>query len=68
MLKMKDLRSESSEELDVKHHELSREIYTLRSQQLDAKDQKKHLIRQKKREIARILTLKKERQLEERKE
>jgi large subunit ribosomal protein L29 len=67
MTKMKDLRNESTEELDVKHQELSKEIYSLRSQHLDSKDQKIHLIREKKREIARILTLKKERQLEERK-
>lgn len=66
MLTMKDLRDEKDEELDVKHRELSKEIYILKSQQSDAKGQKTHLVTQKKREIARILTVKKERQLAER--
>jgi len=67
MLKMNDLRNEKDEELDHKHLELSKEIFALRSARLDAKDQKTHLISQKKREIARILTVKRERQLGENK-
>lgn len=66
MAKKKNLRDESLEELGVKHQTLSKEIFALRSETLDSKGQKTHLIRQKKREIARILTIKKERELEER--
>lgn len=60
MLKAKDLRDEKAEELDVKLEVLQKEIFELRSQKLDTKTQKTHLIGQKRKEIARILTVKKE--------
>ncbi len=63
MLKAKDLKSESDEELDVKLETLLREVFELRSQTLDSKTQKTHLIGQKRKEIARILTVKKEKEL-----
>lgn len=63
MYKANELRSESSEELDVKLDTLHREVFELRSERLDSKTQKTHLIRQKRKEIARILTIKREREL-----
>ena len=60
MSKAQDLRSESEEELDVKLEALRREVFELRSQKLDSKTQKTHLIGQKRKEIARILTVKNE--------
>jgi large subunit ribosomal protein L29 len=58
MLKAKDLRNESAEELDVKLASLRQEIYNLRSEQLENKSKQTHLIGQKRKEIARILTVK----------
>jgi large subunit ribosomal protein L29 len=63
MYKASELRNESEEELDVKLVSLSKEIFELRSERLDSKTQKTHLIRQKRKEIARILTIKREREL-----
>lgn len=60
MLKAKDLRNEENEELSIKLENLQKEIFELRSQRLDSKTQKTHLIRQKRKEIARILTVKNE--------
>lgn len=63
MLKAQDLRNESAEELETKLDVLRKEIFQLRSQKLDSKTQKTHLIGQKRKEIARILTVKREREL-----
>lgn len=63
MYKASDLRNESAEELDVKLDTLRAEIFELRSERLDSKTQKTHLIGQKRKEIARILTIKREREL-----
>jgi large subunit ribosomal protein L29 len=60
MMKAKDLRSEKEAELDAKLDTLRKEVYELRSEKLDSKTQKTHLIGQKKKEIARILTVKRE--------
>ena len=57
MLKAKELRDEGVEELNLKLSELRAEIFDLRSERLDSKSQKTHLIGQKKKEIARILTI-----------
>ena len=57
MLKAKDLRDESREELELKLEANRVEIFNLRSQKLDSKTQKTHLIGEKRREIARILTV-----------
>ncbi len=65
MLKAQDLRGEQSEELEIKLGELRKEIFELRGQKLDSKTQKTHLIGQKRKEIARILTVKRERELKE---
>jgi large subunit ribosomal protein L29 len=63
MLKARDLRNDSEEELGTKLEQLRREIFQLKGQRLDSKTQKTHLIGQKRKEIARILTVKKEREL-----
>ena len=54
MLKAKDFRGESVEELQAKLVGLREEIFKLRSERLDGKMQKTHLIGQKRKEIARI--------------
>jgi large subunit ribosomal protein L29 len=64
MLKAQELRNESSEEIENKLETLRKEIFELRSQKLDGKTQKTHLIGQKRKEIARILTVKREQELE----
>ena len=64
MLKAQELRSESSEEIENKLVTLRKEIFELRSQKLDSKTQKTHLIGQKRKEIARILTVRREQELE----
>jgi large subunit ribosomal protein L29 len=63
MYKASDLRNESTEELDVKLDTLRKEIFELRSERLDSKTQKTHLFRQKRKEVARILTIMREREL-----
>lgn len=64
MYKANDLRSDSLDELELKLEALRKEIYELRSQQLDNKSQKIHLIGQKRKDIARILTIQKQKELE----
>jgi len=63
MLKAQELRNESDEELVIKLEQLRKEVFQLRGQKLDSKTQKTHLICQKRKEIARILTVRKEREL-----
>lgn len=57
MLKTKDLRNESDDELNARLSTLRKEMYNLRSEQLENKSKQTHLIGQKRKEIARILTL-----------
>ena len=57
MLKAKELRDESVDELEAKQKTLRQEIFDLRGDSLDGRSQKTHLIRQKRKEIARILTV-----------
>lgn len=64
MYKASELRNETDDELDLKLDSLSKEIFELRSERLDSKTQKTHLIRQKRKAIARILTIKREKELE----
>ncbi|MCH9704312.1 MAG: 50S ribosomal protein L29 [Chlamydiae bacterium] len=56
-MKAKDLRDESIDELEAKQTALRAEIFELRSERLDGKTQKTHLIGQKRRDIARIKTV-----------
>ena len=64
-MKGSELRNESPEELDLMLENLKKEIFELRSQKLDSKSQKTHLIAEKRKDIARILTLKREMELKE---
>ncbi len=64
MLKAKDIRAESDDEIIIKLESFKKEIFDLRSQKLDSKSQKTHLISQKRKEIARILTELRKRELE----
>ena len=64
MLKAKDLRNDSIEELEAKCAGLRAEIFGLRSERLDSRTQKTHLIREKRKEIARIKTVLVEKQNE----
>lgn len=63
MLKAQEVRETSDEELGTKLEQLRKEVFQLRSQKLDSKTQKTHLIGQKRKEIARILTEKRKREL-----
>jgi large subunit ribosomal protein L29 len=68
VLKANEIRNQSDDELILKVLELRKEIFDLRSQHMDSKSQKTHLIRQKRKEVARILTCQNEkRRAEERK-
>jgi large subunit ribosomal protein L29 len=63
MLKAKDLVNESAEELEIKLETLRKEIFQLRGQALSKKTPQTHVIGQKKKEIARIMTIKRQREL-----
>lgn len=63
MGKIEELRNENSEELEVKLVTLKKEIFKLRSEQLENKSKQTHLIGAKRKEIARILTIKKQREI-----
>lgn len=63
MLTAKDLIEESEDELQNKLITLKKEIFEIRSERLDAKTKQTHLIGQKRKEIARIMTVINERKL-----
>ncbi len=63
MNKASELRNESDEELDLKLDTLHKELFELRSERLDSKTQKTHLIKEKRKDVARILTIRREREL-----
>lgn len=63
MDKKDELRSAAKEDLCLKLEALRQELFRLRSERLDSKTQKVHLIRQKRKAIARILTIQREREL-----
>ncbi|MCH9627621.1 MAG: hypothetical protein S4CHLAM2_12620 [Chlamydiales bacterium] len=63
MNKASELRNESDEELELKLDTLHKELFELRSERLDSKTQKTHLIKEKRKNVARILTIKREREL-----
>lgn len=64
MLKAKDLTAQRDEELEALLAASKQEIFDLRSRKHEAKTQKTHLIGEKRKEIARILTVKRERELQ----
>jgi len=62
MKKISEWRDQSSEELEHQLRELSKEIFTLRNTfKMTRKIEKSHLIKEKKRTRARIMTLLRER-------
>lgn len=63
MTKASDLRAQSAEELEVACLDARKELFNLRnSLQRDKKLEQPHLLRSKKREIARLLTILNEKQ------
>lgn len=64
MLLAEKLRDQSEEELNAQCDDLSKEIYQLRNEfKITRKIEKSHLIRDKKRDRARVLTVLREREL-----
>jgi large subunit ribosomal protein L29 len=58
MLKAKDLRDQSQEELQATINDTQKELYDLVGQfKLTNKMEKPHLLRQKRRDLARLLTV-----------
>lgn len=68
MRKTVEFRDMSNEELDATYQDLLKEVYHLRNEfKQSRKLEKPHLIPQKKKEIARLLTVKHEKQLAKKK-
>ena len=64
MLKAKDLRDQSIEELEATQRDLTKELWELvNAAKHTKKVEKPHLINQKKKDIARLLTVINEKQL-----
>jgi len=58
MLKMKDLKNQAVEELEAQVRDLSKEIYDLKCEmRITRKVEKPHMVREKKRDRARLLTV-----------
>jgi large subunit ribosomal protein L29 len=58
MTKAKDLRDNSIEELEASYSDIRKELFDLKnSRERDKKLEKPHLLRAKRREIARLLTI-----------
>lgn len=64
MLKAKDLINQSVEELEAQYEDLSREIFELLNElKLARKLDKPHLLKEKKRDRARVLTVLRQKQV-----
>jgi large subunit ribosomal protein L29 len=64
MLKARDLIGQSDEELEAGYHDTCKEIFALRNElRLSRKLEKPHLLREKKRDKARILTVIRQRKM-----
>jgi len=57
MLKAKELRDQSAEELELMYHDTMHELFELVNQAKLEKPEKPHLIWQKKKLVARLLTV-----------
>lgn len=58
MDRMKEFRDQSVEELQALYHDLSQEVYEMKNEiSTTRKIEKPHLLRKKKRDRARVLTL-----------
>lgn len=64
-LKASEIRNESEEDMTLKVRTLREEIFHLRSVRGENKNQKTHLIGEKRKEIARILTCQNEKRKKE---
>ena len=65
MLKIKDLREHSPEELQTKHDDLCREIFQLMSElKISRKLEHPHELKAKKKDRARILTVLRQKQIQ----
>lgn len=62
MSKASEYRDASVDELEITLETLHKEIYEQRSEKLDGKTQKTHLIRQARKNIARIKTILREKE------
>ncbi len=62
MLKAKELRDQTVEELELMYHDTMHELYELVYQAKMEKPEKPHLMRHKRKLIARLLTVLKEKQ------
>ncbi|MES2122391.1 MAG: 50S ribosomal protein L29 [Chlamydiota bacterium] len=63
MVKAKDLRDQTVEELSLQHRDLSKELFLLRNEmKVTRKMEKPHLVRQKKKDRARVLTVMREKE------
>ena len=60
--KVKDLRGLSLQELELKKEALEKELFELRQKKLTGQLDKPHLFKLTRKQIARILTLKKEKE------
>ena len=58
MLKAKDIRDQSVEEIKATYRDISKELFLLVNEmKLTKKSEKPHLIKEKKRDVARLLTV-----------
>lgn len=63
MAKAKDLRDQSVEELKLHYQDLSKELFQLRNEmKVTRKMEKPHLVRQKKKDRARVMTILREKE------
>jgi large subunit ribosomal protein L29 len=62
MLKAKELRDQSVEELELMYHDTMHEMFELVNKAKMEKPEQPHLVRQKRRLIARLLTVLREKQ------
>lgn len=64
MAKAKDLRDQSPEELKAVYHDLSKELFQLRNEmKVTRKMEKSHLVRAKKKDRARVMTVLREKEM-----
>ena len=64
MAKVQELRDQSQEELKALYEDLHKKVFELRNQQsLEKKLDEPHMIRESKKNIARVLTVLREKQL-----
>lgn len=64
MAKAKELRDQSQEELKAIYHDLSKELFQLRNEmKVTRKIEKSHLVRAKKKDRARVMTILREKEM-----